>query len=91
MSSHEPLRLQVVNQRGLHARASAKFVKLAEQFDAQISVSKDGESVLATSIRGLMRLGASLGSHIELAGTGAQASEALEALAQLVRDKCGED
>jgi phosphocarrier protein HPr len=87
MSSHEPLRLQVVNQRGLHARASAKFVKLAEQFDAQISVSKDGESVLANSIM----LGASLGSHIELAGTGAQASEALEALAQLVRDKFGED
>tara|TARA_B110000971_G_scaffold221827_1_gene270832 strand:- start:4423 stop:4716 length:294 start_codon:yes stop_codon:yes gene_type:complete len=85
------LSLKIANLRGLHARASAKFVKLAEQFDAQVTVSKDGESVLATSIMGLMMLGASIGSTIELNGEGAQAQDALDALAQLVSDKFGED
>jgi phosphocarrier protein len=83
--------VQITNQRGLHARASAKFVKLAEQFDAQVNVSKDGESVLATSIMGLMMLGASLGSTIALSASGAQAQAALDALTQLVNDKFGED
>jgi phosphocarrier protein len=85
------VQVQITNQRGLHARASAKFVKLAEQFDAQVNVSKDGESVLATSIMGLMMLGASLGSTIALSASGAQAQAALDALTQLVNDKFGED
>ena len=83
--------LQIANLRGLHARASAKFVRLAEQFNAQVTVSKDGESVRATSIMGLMMLGASLGSTIELTAKGAQAQDALNALAQLVNDKFGEE
>jgi phosphocarrier protein HPr len=91
VSANPEVKLQITNQRGLHARASAKFVKLAEQFDAQVSVSKDGESVLATSIMGLMMLGASLGSTIALTAKGLQAQAALEALAQLVGDKFGEE
>lgn len=83
--------LQIANLRGLHARASAKFVRLAEQFNAQVTVSKDGESVRATSIMGLMMLGASLGSTIELTAKGAQAQDALDVLAQLVNDKFGEE
>ena len=81
----------ISNQRGLHARASAKFVQLAEQFNAQVSVTKAGETVQATSIMGLMMLGASFGSAVELAASGAQAEEALAALAALVADKFGED
>jgi phosphocarrier protein HPr len=91
MSSPPDVQVQITNQRGLHARASAKFVKLAEQFDAQVNISKDGESVLATSIMGLMMLGASLGSTIALSASGAQAQAALDALTQLVNDKFGED
>ncbi len=81
----------IANQRGLHARASAKFVQLAERFDAEIMVSKDGEAVLATSIMGLMMLGASVGSHITLTATGEDGQAALAALAALVEDKFGEE
>ena len=83
--------VDIVNQRGLHARASAKFVELAERFDADIQVSKDGESAQATSIMGLMMLGASFGSAVELSASGPQAAEALEALCVLIADKFGED
>ena len=84
-------RLTITNQRGLHARASAKFVQLAEGFDARIHVHKDGETVLATSIMGLMMLGASLGAEIGLTGEGPEAEAALNALAGLVDDKFGEE
>lgn len=83
--------LTLANQRGLHARASAKFVQLAERFEAAISVSKDGESVNATSIMGLMMLGAACGTQITVSASGPQAEEALTALAALVADKFGED
>lgn len=83
--------LTIANQRGLHARASAKFVQLAESFDAEISVSKDGEIAKATSIMGLMMLGAGLGSIIELRAEGPQAEPAMTALAALVEDKFGEE
>ena len=83
--------LTLVNQRGLHARASAKFVQLAERFEATISVSKDGESVNATSIMGLMMLGAACGTQITVSASGPQAEEALTALTALVVDKFGED
>lgn len=83
--------VDIVNQRGLHARASAKFVELAERFDADIQVSKDGESAQAISIMGLMMLGASFGSAVELSASGPQAAEALEALCVLIADKFGED
>ena len=83
--------LTLANQRGLHARASAKFVQLAERFEATISVSKDGESVNATSIMGLMMLGAACGTQITVSASGPQAEEVLTALAALVADKFGED
>lgn len=83
--------LKMVNQRGLHARASAKFVQLAESFEAEIIVSKDGESAYATSIMGLMMLAAAYGTEIEITASGADAPAALAALTQLVADKFGEE
>ena len=83
--------LAITNQRGLHARASAKFVKCAEGFNADITVSRDGMSVPATSIMGLMMLGAAMGTSISVEATGPQAQEALNALEQLVESKFDED
>jgi phosphocarrier protein len=83
--------LLIVNKRGLHARASAKFVQMVESFDAAVTVSKDGTTVGGTSIMGLMMLAASTGSSIEVAATGPQANEALLALEQLVANKFGEE
>lgn len=74
----------VVNRRGLHARAAAKFVTMAERFGAPIEVSRDGQSVSARSIMGLMMLGAGQGSQLELQAEGWDAKEALEALVGLV-------
>ena len=85
------LSLTIANKKGLHARASAKFVQLAEGFEAEILVTKQGETVQATSIMGLMMLGAGLGSTIALSASGPQAEAALAALAQLVEDKFGEE
>lgn len=83
--------LAIINQRGLHARASAKFVKCAESFDAEITVSRDGMSVPATSIMGLMMLGAAMGTTISVEAKGPQAEAALEALRQLVDSKFDEE
>ena len=83
--------IAIVNQRGLHARASAKFVKCAEAFDATIIVSKDGQSVPGTSIMGLMMLAASIGTSISVEASGPQASEAMVALGALVASKFDED
>jgi phosphocarrier protein HPr len=74
----------ICNRRGLHARAAAKFVKLAEQFDAQVDVAKNGSSVSGLSIMGLMMLAAGTGTTIELCATGAEAEAAVAALAELV-------
>ncbi len=74
----------IANQRGLHARAAAKFVTLAERFDASVEVIRDGQTVSARSIMGLMMLGAGCGATIELRAEGWGAKEALEALAALV-------
>lgn len=83
--------LLITNKRGLHARASAKFVQTVEAFDAQISVSKDGTTVGGTSIMGLMMLAASPGCSIEVSASGVQAAEALAALEQLIANKFGEE
>ncbi|MCR9136965.1 MAG: HPr family phosphocarrier protein [Alphaproteobacteria bacterium] len=83
--------LDIINKRGLHARASAKFVQLAASFDAEITVSKDGSSVGGTSIMGLMMLAASPGCCIMVSATGPQAAEALNALDALVAGRFGED
>ena len=74
----------IVNRRGLHARAAAKFVRLAERFTAQIKVTKDGTEVPGTSIMGLMMLAAAPGSILEIAARGVDAGAALDALAALV-------
>jgi phosphocarrier protein HPr len=74
----------ICNRRGLHARAAAKFVTLAERFDASVDVVRDGQSVSARSIMGLMMLGAGCGATIELRAEGWGAKEALDALAALV-------
>ena len=81
----------IVNQRGLHARASAKFVQLASGFDAAVHVEKDGVKVGGTSIMGLMMLAASTGSSVSVTSSGRQAQEALDALDALVADKFGEE
>jgi phosphocarrier protein len=83
--------MPIINQRGLHARASAKFVKCAESFDASISVSRDGETVPGTSIMGLMMLAASMGTTITVEATGPQAEAALQALEDLVARKFDEE
>ena len=83
--------VDIVNKRGLHARASAKFVKLASGFDAEVRVSKDGQTVDARSIMGLMMLAAGPGSAIEIEAEGAEADSALDALADLVARRFDED
>ncbi|MEO9336124.1 HPr family phosphocarrier protein [Mesorhizobium sp. SB112] len=83
--------LAIVNQRGLHARASAKFVQVAGKFDAAISVEKDGISVGGTSIMGLMMLAASPGCSINVSATGPEAEEAMQALEELVAARFGEE
>lgn len=83
--------LLIRNQRGLHARAAARFVKCAEQFDAEVSVTKKDLVVSGLSIMGLMMLAAGPGTTIEVSATGAEAAEALEALSVLVDGKFGED
>ncbi len=88
---HSVVGVAIVNQRGLHARAAAKFVRLTEQFDAQVTVSKGGTTVSGTSIMGLLMLAASQGSTVDLAARGLQAEAALAALVQLVADRFGED
>lgn len=79
-----PREVKVVNKLGLHARAAARFVRLAERFDAQVRVAKDDIEVAGTSILGLMMLTAATGSMLRLSATGPQAAAALEALADLV-------
>ena len=76
--------VEVRNKRGLHARASAKFVTLAAQIDAQIEVEKDGTVVCGTSIMGLMMLGAAMGDTITISATGLGAEQAVEQLSALV-------
>ncbi len=82
--------LKITNKRGLHARAAAKFVALAERYGAVVDVQKDGQSVSALSIMGLMMLGAGIGSEIILRAEGWDAKEAIDALAALVEAKFNE-
>ena len=83
--------IAIVNRRGLHARATAKFVQCVETFDAEVTVTRNGETVGGTSIMGILTLGAGIGSTILVTAGGRQAAEALDALAALVADKFGED
>jgi phosphocarrier protein HPr len=83
--------VEIVNKRGLHARASAKFVKLATEFDAEVRVSRDGTVVDARSIMGLMMLAAGPGCCIDIEAEGPEAAKAVDALAALVSDRFEED
>ena len=83
--------VEIVNERGLHARASAKFVRLASGFDAEVTVSREGTSVDARSIMGLMMLAAGIGSTIEIFAEGAEAEQAVAALCELVGNRFDEE
>lgn len=83
--------VEIINKRGLHARASAKFVKLASTFDAEVKVSKDGQTVDARSIMGLMMLAAGPGCCIDIEADGAEAHPAVEALTALVSARFDEE
>lgn len=83
--------VEICNERGLHARASAKFVKLASSFDAEIRVARDGQEVDARSIMGLLMLAASPGCAIDITAEGPEAEAAVEALAELVAGRFEEE
>jgi phosphocarrier protein len=83
--------MKIVNRKGLHARATAKFVQCVDRFDAEITVTRCGETVGGDSIMGILTLGAGLGSTISVSARGAQATEALDAIAALVANRFGED
>lgn len=82
--------VEIVNQRGLHARASAKFVNLASEIEAKVEVEKDGNRVCGTSIMGLMMLGAAKGDNVVIHVAGAEAESALARLVELVETGFGE-
>jgi phosphocarrier protein HPr len=83
--------VRITNRRGLHARASAKFVNLASEIDSNIEVEKDGNRVCGTSIMGLMMLGAAMGDTIVIHVEGDHAEDALQQLVALVEDRFGEE
>jgi len=83
--------VQITNIRGLHARASAKFVTLATAHSAEVEVEKDGSKVAGTSIMGLMMLGAAKGDSVIISASGDGAEKALAALVELVENKFGEE
>ena len=83
--------VEVVNKRGLHARASAKFVTMASQIDAAIEVEKDGNKVCGTSIMGLMMLGAAMGDDVVIHVSGMGAESALAQLVQMIEERFGEE
>ena len=81
----------IVNEKGLHARASAKFVDMVEQFDASATIEKDGVDAGGDSIMGLLMLVASKGTQVDITTEGAQAQELLNALGALIANRFGED
>jgi phosphocarrier protein len=81
----------IVNEKGLHARASAKFVDMVEQFDASATIEKDGIDACGDSIMGLLMLVASKGTQINIKTEGVQAQELLNALGELISNRFGED
>lgn len=83
--------IEITNKRGLHARASAKFVTLASTLPATVEVEKDGARVVGTSIMGLMMLGAAIGDTVTISASGDGAEAAVAALAELVENKFGEE
>ena len=91
MTAAMTLVLPIINEKGLHARASARFVEVVERFDAQAEVNRDGMVVSGDSIMGLLMLAASKGTSIEVRTSGAEAAQLADALQALVADRFGED
>ncbi|MCU0802247.1 MAG: HPr family phosphocarrier protein [Rhodobacteraceae bacterium] len=91
MTTTETRTLQIINEKGLHARASAKFVEVVEAHDARARVSRDGMTVSGDSIMGLLMLAASRGTSIEVTTSGVDAASLADALALLVANRFGED
>jgi phosphocarrier protein len=83
--------MQIVNRKGLHARATAKFVQCVDRFDAEIKVTRCGETVGGDSIMGILTLGAGMGTSITVSAMGEQAEAALDAIAALVAGRFGEE
>ncbi len=83
--------LPIVNRKGLHARASAKFVQTVERYDAEVTVTRNGETVGGRSIMGLLTLAAAQGTTIRVTAEGPQAAEALDGIAALLANRFGED
>src|SRR6187549_2503243 len=83
--------LEIVNKKGLHARASAKFVQTVEKFDAEVTVTRGSETVGGTSIMGLMMLAAGPGTSITIKARGKDAAEVMQAICALVNSRFGED
>jgi phosphocarrier protein len=83
--------VEIVNKKGLHARATAKFVQCASRFESDISVTRSGETVGGTSIMGILTLGAGIGSKVTLIAKGPDAEEAINALSSLVASRFGEE
>jgi phosphocarrier protein HPr len=83
--------LQIINQLGLHARASAKFVKLASEFTSEVTLARNGQRVNGKSIMGIMMLAAGYGAEVELCADGDDEAQAVDALAALIDDGFGED
>ncbi|MEL6678151.1 MAG: HPr family phosphocarrier protein [Pseudomonadota bacterium] len=82
--------VEIINERGLHARASAKFVSMVAEYDAQVRVTVDGETVPGDSLLGLLMLAAGPGTQVTIEATGPQEAETLEALTGLIADRFGE-
>ena len=82
---------RIVNRKGLHARATAKFVQCVERFDAEVRVSRCGETVGGLSIMGILTLGAGIGSSVDISATGPDAQAVVDALAELIGNRFGED
>ena len=91
MNNTKIARLRILNEKGLHARAAAKFVELVDKFDVKVVVKKDSLEASGDSIMGLLMLGASKGSEIELVLSGKQSEDTLSALSNLVENLFGED
>jgi phosphocarrier protein HPr len=83
--------MRIVNRKGLHARATAKFVQCVEKFDAEVTVTRCSETVGGTSIMGILTLGAGIGTTITVSARGDQAQDCVQALADLVANRFGED
>ena len=85
------MRLKILNEKGLHARAAAKFVELVDTFDVDLVVKKDNLEASGDSIMGLLMLAASRGTEIELVASGLEAAETLSALSDLIENRFGEE